>query len=332
MAVVVAFGLGAAPATADVTTDYHPDQQARTFADSAGGWSGVQSAAGLCVQELTCPTVATTWEGDGGAGGAGDGFLRVTIANLVGAESTSRGIWTSPPFTYSGAGGAVPTSLNFELTRRTDLSPLLSSSGNSAHYSVEIVNTANGVARTVVDTAPLGAAEGWAQTPLVAINPSSLRLGNTYSLRITSTFDTEAEVFPASSVDYDDVVLHAIDATTPAEVEEDDVGGGGGGGGGGAGGAVLRGDRLFLTLKCLGVTAKKRCKVRAVAYARKGGARMTFPIERKVKSPKGKRVTLRVRPRYVKQLGNSPKVLVRSQLRAGDKRAVKFKRYKLTKR
>jgi hypothetical protein len=95
---------------------------------------------------------------------------------------------------------------------------------------------------------------------------------------------------------------------------------------------VLHGNRLFLKLKCLGIVAHKRCKVRAVAYASKKGARMTFPIERKVKSPKGKRVTLRVRPRFVKQLANSKKVLVRSQIHAGDKRAVKFKRYSLTSR
>ena len=57
---------------------------------------------------------------------------------------------------------------------------------------------------------------------------------------------------------------------------------------------------------------------------------MTFPIERKVRYPKGKKVTLRVRPRFVKQLANSKKVLVRSQIHAGDKRAVKFKRCPLT--
>jgi hypothetical protein len=265
--------------------------------------------------------VTTTWESDDSA----DGFIRTTIGNLVGAESTSRGIWTSPPFTYRGADGEEPTDLTFELARRTALSPLLSTSGSSAHYTVEVVDTATGVGRTIIDTAPLGATEGWAQTPVVTLKPSALKTGTTYALRITSTFDTEAEAFQASTVDYDNVVLHAVNTTSGNGPD-------GGGGGGGGGGAVLRGDRLFLKLKCLGITAKKKCKVRAVAYAAKKGARMTFPIERKVHSPKGKRVTLRVRPRFVKQLSSAKKVLVRSQIHAKKRKAVKFKRYALTTR
>ncbi len=318
-----------AAATADVTTDYHPDQQARDFAVGPGGWTNAQESAGICVQDLTCPVVTNSWVAADGA--AGEGFLRTTIENLVGAESTSRGIWTSPAFTYRGVAGEKPSELSFELARRTALSPLLATSGTSAHYSVEFVDTATGVARTIVDTAPLGASEGWAQTPLLALKPGSLTLGTNYTIRITSTFDTEAETFAASSVDYDDVLLRAT-LIEPAGNGDDDGDDGPGGGGGGGGGAVLRGDRLFLKLKCLGVTRHHKCKVRAVAYTRKGGARMTFPIERKIKSKKGKRVTLRVRPRFVKQLSRSKKVLVRSQLHAGDRRAVKFKRYKLTER
>jgi hypothetical protein len=322
IAAAAIFGLPGS-ALADQVADYHPDQQARDFAGGPGGWAGAVSSAGLCVQDLTCPTLTTTWEAADGADGGADGYIRTTIGNLVGAESTSRGIWTSPPFTYHGAGGKVPTDLSFELARRTALSPLLSTSGSSAHYTVEIVDAATGLARTVIDTAPLGASEGWTQTPVIPLKPSSLKLGSAYVMRITTTFDTEAEAFIASTVDFDNVVLHAVDT---------EAGGGGPGGGGGGGGAVLHGDRLFLKLKCLRIVAHKRCKVRAVAYAAKNGARMTFPIERKVKSPKGKRVTLRVRPRFVKQLSHSKKVLVRSQIHAGDRRAVKFKRYALTQR
>jgi hypothetical protein len=38
-----------------------------------------------------------------------------------------------------------------------------------------------------------------------------------------------------------------------------------------------------------------------------------------------------VRPRFVRELSKSKKVLVRSQVKAGDERITKFKRYKLTK-
>ena len=167
-------------------------------------------------------------------------------------------------------------------------------------------------------------------------------------MRITSTFDTEAEAFAASTVDYDDVLLRA---TLIDPADGDDDGGGGGGrrrrhrrrrrpGGDGPGGIAgdgsgavqQRGNRLFLRLKCLGVTSHNRCKVRAVAYAGKGGAPDHVPGRAQGEAKNGKRVALRVRPRFVKQLSASQKVLVRSQIRAGDRKAVKFQRYKLTQR
>jgi hypothetical protein len=58
---------------------------------------------------------------------------------------------------------------------------------------------------------------------------------------------------------------------------------------------------------------------------------MTFPIERRVKAKKGKKVTLRVRPRFVKELAKKNKVLIRSQIKAGDRRKTKYKRYGLIK-
>jgi hypothetical protein len=320
-----------AGAGAVTTTDYHPAANAREFRTGPGGWQSSSTSEGVCVQSLTCPTITNSWIDTGGTGGGADGFVRTAIENLAGAESTSRGIWESPAFVYRGAAGSTPTDVTFELARRTDLSPLLSTSGNSAHYSVELVDVDSGVALTVIDTAPLGASTGWARTREVAIRPSSLELGKTYSIRITSTFDTEAEAFPTSNVDYDSVRLQAVDSGG-ASGGGGSGGGGGAGGGGGHGGAVLHGNHLFLRLQCLGVARHGRCKVRAVAYSKRGkrGARMTFPIERRVNAKRGKKVTLRVRPRFVKQLSNRKSVLVRSELKAGDRRKVRFRRYKLS--
>jgi hypothetical protein len=325
MTVGLLLALAPATAAAESVSDYHPAGNARDFGTGPGGWQATATSEGICVQDLSCPTVTNAWTASGGTGGGDDGYLRTTIANLAGAESTSRGIWESPGFVYRGADGAEPTEVTFELARRTDLSPLLSSSGNSARYSVEIVAAETGVGRTIIDTAPLGAAQGWALTREVAVRPSSLQLGEQYTIRITSTFDTEAEAFPSSTVDYDDVRLRAV--------REDAQGGGSGGGGatggGGNGGAILHGDRLFLRLQCLGVAEHGRCKVRAVAYSHRKGARMTFPIERRVRAKTGKKVTLRVRPRFVRELSKSKKVLVRSQVKAGDRRTTKYKRYRL---
>ena len=352
---VAAVATAAVPSAAAAATvsDYHPDQSAREFRSNAGGWDNSTTSEGLCVQDVTCPTVTNSHQASGGTDGSADGHLRTEVENLAGADSTSRGIWRSPGFTYRGADGQTPSRVTFELARRTDLSPLLSTSGSAANYSVEIVEVGSAVGRTVIDTAPLGASEGWARTPEASIPVSALDIGGQYRIRIVSTFSSDAEAFPASHVDYDDVRLRAVldDAAAGGTGggtggTGGGTGGGGGGGGGGnggrgdgnggngagGGGAVLNGNRLFLRLSCLGVQKQGRCKVRAVAYSSKNGARMTFPVERRVKAKKGKKVTLRIRPRFVKQLSSKDKVLVRSQVRAGDRRKTKYKRYELTER
>jgi hypothetical protein len=336
---LLVFGAAAIPAVAFAgTSAYAPADNARTFASGAGGWEGSSSSEGVCVEQLNCPTLTNSWESSGGTRGGGDGHLRTRIENLAGAESLSRGVWRSPVFEYHGADGEVPGAIRFEIAHRTDLSALLANTGSSASFAVQMVDARTGVGRTLVDDAKLGAVEDWTRTKPIEVAPSSLRIGRDYRLKITSTFETAARVFPDSYVDYDDVRLRALagggDGGSGGGGGAGGSGGGsaGGGNGDGAGGAVLQGKRLFLRLKCLGVAKKGRCKVRAVAYSKRGkkGSRMTFPIERRVSAKKGKKVTLRVRPRFVDDLAKSKKVMVRSKIRAGDERKTKFRRYKLT--
>ena len=338
VALTAAAALAVPASAAGSVTAYHPTDEARIFADSAGGWEAGSSSEGFCVASLTCPTVTNSYQASGGTRGAADGFLRTAIENTVAADSVTRAVWTSPAFTYRGVDGQVPDELTFEVARRSDLSALLAQTGTSASFTAEIVNASSGVGRTIVDDAPLGSIDGWTRTRQFDVKPASLAVGRDYRIRITSTFNTAARAFRESTVDYDDVRLRAYSGDGQGS------GGGGGGGGGGTGagggddagggngGAVLRGNRLFLRLQCLGVAKQGRCKVRAVAYSKRGkkAARMTFPIERRVSARKGKKVTLRVRPRFVKELSGARKVLVRSQLKAGDERKTKFRRYKLT--
>ena len=338
----IAFAVLALPGSAvAAVSSYLPNENARTFANGAAGWQASESTEGTCLQQLTCPEVTNTWQASGGTGGGSDGFLRTTIDNsIAGAESVTRGIWTSPTFEYRGVDGANPGEVTFEVARRADLTALNESTGASASYTVELVNANTGVGRTIVDDAPLGSIEGWTRTRRFDVKPSSLVIGRDYRIRITATFTTTAKVFRESFVDYDDVRLRAVsDGASGSGGGGGGNGGGGNGGatgggngdGGGNGGAVLRGKRLFLRLQCLGVASHGRCKVRAVAYASKHGKRMSFPIQRRVNAKKGKKVTLRVRPRFVQELSKAKKVLVRSQVKAGGTRATKFKRYKLTK-
>ncbi len=331
--VASAAALGALPAVAtaaDTVSDYHPSENAREFGAGAGGWEGSTSVTGLCAPDLTCPTVTNSYVGSGGTGGANEGHLRTEVANLAGVDSRVRGIWRSPPFVYRGAEGQTPTEVTFELARRTQLSSLISG-GGSASYSAELVRVGSGVARTMIDDALLEASEGWTLTPEVSVSKSSLEIGAEYRIRVITTVYTQAQASPAGFVDYDDVRLRAVRANGDGSGGGGGggAGGGGGGAGGGGNGAVLDGKRLFLRLKCLGVRHHGRCKVRAVAYTHKNGARATFPIERRVRSKRGKKVTMRVRPRFVKQVSRQKAVLVRSQVKAGERKKTKYKRYKL---
>jgi len=333
IAAAIVFAALAVPgsALAGVTT-YHPAENARIFADGPGGWQGTSASEGVCLEQLTCPTMTTTWRNSGGTRGGADGFLRTTIENsIAGAESVSRAIWTSPSFEYRGVGGEEPGEVTFEVARRADLTAFNEATGSSASYTAEIINAKTGVGRTIVDDAPLGTIDGWTRTRQIDVKPSSMAIGRDYQIRITATFNTTAKVFRESSVDYDDVFLRAVSGDGAGSSGGSGAGNGNGGtAGNGNGGATVKGKRLFLRLQCLGVARHGKCKVRAVALASKRGSRMTFPIQRRVSAKKGKKVTLRVRPRFVKQLSDAKKVLVRTQVKAGAKRATKFQRFKLT--
>ena len=129
-------------------------------------------------------------------------------ARWLGVAATSRAIYQSPAFTYRGAGGlSSPTDL--VLRRRTTLEPRerLAVGGNSADYSVDLVDiTQGGSATNLINDQPIGAQNSWVAKS-VSPAPASLTLGDRYRVRIRSVFLTGAQVVPGGSVGYDDVVL-----------------------------------------------------------------------------------------------------------------------------
>src|SRR5437868_6733509 len=76
-------------AAASVTLQPSP-AEARTFATTNGGWSSAVDYNGLvCIPGVTCPSANPTYQATGGAGGAGDGFLRDSFGTLLGVLSTT---------------------------------------------------------------------------------------------------------------------------------------------------------------------------------------------------------------------------------------------------
>lgn len=333
---VAAIGLVVLPAAAsasEAVSDYHPDENARSFGTSAAGWEESSQAFGFCLGSLTCPQVSNTYEAGGGTRGASDGHIRTAFAGTTGIGGTSQGTWRSPAFTYRGAGGQKATEVEFRLSKRADTATMLAAAGNSVTYSVELVDLDDGGnAVGVLENAPLAPTEGWVRTRGTGVAERDLETGHRYLIRLTTTYSYGAQAIPGGSVDYDEVRLRALRDENGDGDGDDGSAGGGSGGGAGNGGAVLKGKSLFLKLKCLGISRAGKCKVRATAMASKRGARITFPIERKVRAKKGKVVRLRIRPRFVKQLEKQDRVLVRSKVSAGGKRKVSFKRYRLIQR
>ena len=208
--------LAASASAQAATTLYHPDVQARTFADTNGGWSGSTTYSNpLCIPGVICPAVSEQYIPSGGADGAGDGYLRSRVAGIASLLTTTRSRFTSTEFTYSGAGGAAPDALSLTMNRRTNAAALLSLLG-SANYSVELIDLdANNATLAPINHRPLTQVPSWAPVTEAMIDPSQLTIGHRYRLRITTELAMPVAVIPDGMFDYDDVVLRAAQTAAP---------------------------------------------------------------------------------------------------------------------
>jgi hypothetical protein len=228
-ACALAVSLAPTAASAD---SYVPGANNQGFATGQGGWGNSTSSTGLCVTAVNCPLITNSFQAAGGAGGGGDGFIRTSVVSVASAGATSSGIWTSPAFTYAGNGGNIPTSVTFDMQRQSDVSALLAIPGNLATYGVRLLDNSNATAVTVVAPATLAGANSWTSIPSAGINPALLAFGHSYSIEVTSTYDTVAGAVPMGNADYDNVALTTAGNAGPP---------GGGGAGGGAGGGGVAG-------------------------------------------------------------------------------------------
>ncbi len=307
-----------APALAGAAS-YPRGAEARGFHESAGGWQGSTSFEGLCVPAVNCPTVTNDFVANGGSGGQGDGYLRTRIGSLLGVGATSRGIYLSPSFKYTGASGAVPETLALDVSRRSGLASLLAVTGNSADYSVDLVDISQGGnATSVIDQQPIGDQDSWtAKTS--SLPPGGLTLGDRYRIRITSEFETGVQVVPGGSVGYDDVVLRAKRTSNP-----------GGGNGGhhslahrlrsGIGPAVRHGKRLSIRVRCPGAVRPNKCRMRVSALLKRGGPKATKTRRARLGAGKGRNVRLRVKRAHRHRVGHRHRILVQQKVRVGHRK------------
>jgi len=349
-AIVVAaaamLGLGLATSASAATSKYPPNSAARGFSGDAAGWTSSSVTDGLCLPPLLCASVANSFQGTGGADDGG--FIRSAYTGVVGVTAvggTAAGTWESPPFAYDGAGGGAATSVSLALDRRANVDQLLAVAGNSAEYTVRLIEIGEGgEALTLIPATTLAGANSWTDVTRAPIDPASLTAGHDYRIQITSRYTSGTSALVTGNADYDNVVLTASDGANGK-------GKGGKGKGDGSGGGALseqrlmdllrqatpgtallddKGKRLFVRVKCPRKIGHA-CRTTAQGLLRK---RRPATGKRTVhlRSGKSKLVVLRVKPRAREQVAKRKRLLVRQKVRAGKTIATVVKSRRLIRR
>jgi hypothetical protein len=347
-AVCVAALLLALPATAGAASSKYPSANAaRGFNGGAAGWDSSSSTDGICLPPVLCASVENSFQGSGGADGGG--YIRSAYTGVVGVTAVggaTTAVWQSPPFTYSGAAGAVPAGVNFQMDRRADVDQLLGVVGNSAEYSVRLVDlSAGGEAVTLISPTTLAGAGTWTGVASDPVDPGSLAIGDEYRIQISSRYSSGTSVLVTGSADYDDVVLNAVDGGAGGSKGN---GGGNGGGKSGKGGAfslqrleellrqttpdtaTLDGKRLLVRVTCPRKVGRQ-CRTTVQGLLKKKRPATNRRTVR-LRSGKSKLVALKVKPKARKRVAMRKRLLVRQKVRAGKVTATVFKRRLLIRR
>ena len=205
----VALSLAAAPAAQGAAEKYHPDANARTFANNGGGWVGSSSYTnGLCIPAVTCPAVDHDYVATGGSRGADDGFVRTELGGLASLASGTAITYQSPGFTYKGVRNAEPDKVSFKLDQRVDADALLQLLQH-AEFSVFLDHVSSGTSVRVIDRAEVANLPEWSTLPSVSVDPDQLEVGSRYRIRLVVELTLPASVIPNATFDYDNVVLRA---------------------------------------------------------------------------------------------------------------------------
>ncbi|HEX4463325.1 MAG TPA: hypothetical protein VH042_01645 [Solirubrobacterales bacterium] len=330
---------------------YPPAPASRGFSGSAAGWTSSTGSDGICLPPLLCASVTNSYQDTGGADGGG--YIRSAYTGVVGVTAvggTTTGVWESPAFTYAGAAGGEATAISLSLDRRASVDQLLAVAGNSAEYTVRLVDASEeGEALTLIAPTTLAGANSWTGVSRGSIDPESLTPGDEYRIQITSSYTTGTGVLVTGNADYDNVVLSASDGVRRGGKKVNGKGKANGGGGNGTGAfdsgrleellrqatpgtAVLggKGKKLFVRVKCPRKIGHA-CRTTAQGLLRKKRP-ATLKRTVRLRSGKSKLLALRVKPKARKQVMKRKRLLVRQKVRAGKVTATVTKSRRLIRR
>jgi hypothetical protein len=323
----------AAPAAgAAVTTTYPFQDNASNFSGNQGGWASEVQLRGICLfgGGLTCPVITPSFQTGGGVDGPADGFLRVKVASLTDVASDARGIWRSPPFLYNGASGGEPERITFKITRQANVQSFVSLPGNSATYTVQLVNTTTGKALTLIDEETLTGAEKWAEVGPITVDPADLDMGTKYRLEIIAHFVSVAILIPNSTADFDDVRLVASrpESTTLGNVVSNrtelinllrPLG---------PRSATLKKKRLKARIYCPAKSSED-CQYSVAALLSRAGPKITATRDVRLKPGASKVIGLVVKDQYVDKLRKRGRAVLRERVLVGQVHASVYKTIKV---
>lgn len=340
MPLVVAAALLAGTSSAEAAkTLYPPQAGARDLNSGAAGWVGSSSSEGLCVPLLLCPEITNSVPSSGGQDDSG--YLDTSLGSLLGVGATSIGTFTGPEFEYDGVKGEEPDVLEVDLVRKADVEALLSVAGNSATFTVKLVDTSGGADVEAISATSLAGATSFSRVPAGRIDPSDLKIGHTYRIEINTRFETGTTVLPGGMAGYDNVVLKA--RTTG------DRGGNGGNGGNGsnghngsngqtaadaAGGVIanevkIKGKFVVVKVKCSRHSAKRKCKSKLNARLSRKGPKVTSTQRARVKSGRADKVKLRIRGKYRDDVKSVKRLTIKRKTRVAGKVKTTYKSAKV---
>jgi hypothetical protein len=339
--IVAAVMLAGATSAEAAKTLYPPQAGARDLNAGAAGWVGTSSSEGLCVPLVLCPAITNSVPSSGGQGDSG--YLDTSLASLLGVGATSIGTFTGPEFTYDGVEGNDPDVVQLDLVRKADVEALLSVAGNSATFSVKLVDTSGGADVTAIPASSLAGATSFSRVPAGKIDPSDLKIGHTYQIEISTRFESGTTLLPGGMAGYDNVVLKA--RTTGRGGNGGDGGNGGTGGDGdngnngqnaadAAGGVIankvrIKGKFVVVKVRCSRHSAKRKCKSKLNARLSRKGPKVTSTQRARVRSGRADKVKLRIRGKYRDDLKGVKRLTIKRKTRVAGKVKTTYKRAKV---
>jgi hypothetical protein len=314
---------------ARAATDVYPAGSG-TFAGGAQGWEATEASCNV-------PVLCTASGGYDGANGNPPGSIaaNTTIGLNLLTLFKSTVTLQSPDFTVASPGDAtLHLDRQFASGSVVDLAP-------QATYDVTLIDRTAGTKSEVLTEAIPAASEFIGKD-----HAATVKAGHTYALSIrtetSSTVAGTALLGGTTSLRFDNVSVTVQTAGAGGGGPGKGSGSGSGGGSltdqqlqsliGGSliGPAILKGNKITVKAKCpakVGVTC--RIALRGM-LSRKQAA--TSSRKAKVTAGKTKKFVLRVKPKGLKKVSQSKRLLFKETVRAGKAKATVYKRLKLVRR